>query len=210
MYMYIYLLRFQNRERRNRAQRDEETEHREICCLRIRVVISPANKHNYASTHDIETGSLFFDQSCTLPRKSTPPLFLCLLATTTIEAKRRGRRRARDPRRAAVKSVFLRQFPLLVEVKLRRTSRSSQAWRRRHWCNQGLRFSQLFFFWYPWKMMRLWGIERDKKKQTLEFGDFLGVRRFFWVSNGKETYLKEESLGFRIYNGFFRNINFSI
>lgn len=79
--------------------------------LRIGVIISPADKHDNAATHDVEASSLFFDQSRALPRKSAPPLFLYLLAT--VEGGR-GRRGARDPRRAAVENVFLRQFPLLV------------------------------------------------------------------------------------------------
>jgi len=104
MYMYYnYLLWFQ--KHRNREIKKQREIWFFFFFLRIRVIISPANKHDYASTHDVETSSLFFNQSCTLSRKSTSPLFLA------VEGRRWGRWRARDPRRAA---VFLWQFPLLV------------------------------------------------------------------------------------------------
>lgn len=79
--------------------------------LRIGVIISPADKHDNAATHDVEASSLFFDQSRALPRKSASPLFLSLLAAVEGGGGRRG---TRDHRRAAVEYVFLRQLPLLI------------------------------------------------------------------------------------------------
>lgn len=115
LYVHVYLIYFSFR-----------TEHRDICVFgfsRVRVIISPANKHDHATTHDVEASSLFFDQSRALPRESAPPLFLCLVA-----AARRHRRGARDLQRATAESVFLWQLPLL---ELRRASWSSEA----GWCH---------------------------------------------------------------------------
>lgn len=53
-------------------------------------MISPANKHNDASPHDVEASSLFLHQSPTFPRETVLPLFLS--------------RRERVPRRASVVS----------------------------------------------------------------------------------------------------------
>lgn len=89
----IYLLLFHNREMKK---------HRERLVFgfsRIRVIISPADKHDHASTHDVETSSLFFDQPRALPCKSASPLFVCLLAAVHGDRRRGGG--ACDPRRAA-------------------------------------------------------------------------------------------------------------
>lgn len=77
----------------------------------IIIIISPTNKHDDASPHDVKTSSLFSHQSPTLPRETVLPLFLS--------------RRPRDPRRATVVSeafFFRRQLPTLAQLKLRRVS----------------------------------------------------------------------------------------
>lgn len=80
---------------------------RVIITLIIFIIISPTNKHNDASPHDVKTSSLFFHQSPTLPRETVLPLFLSRRASVVYGA-----------------FLFRRQLPPLAQLTLRRVSRS--------------------------------------------------------------------------------------
>uniref|UniRef100_A0A1J3HQM2 Uncharacterized protein n=1 Tax=Noccaea caerulescens TaxID=107243 RepID=A0A1J3HQM2_NOCCA len=79
--MYICIsIYFQKLNHRQEIRRKKEREREALILMfglgAIIMIISPANKHNDASPHDVKASSLFSHQSPTLPRETVFPMFL--------------------------------------------------------------------------------------------------------------------------------------